>query len=126
MDGFSQDAAQTPDLLVLFYFLYSLVLAPFLDGEERQVPESGNGQTLGRKIPRMRKGPGTLVLLKDAKLEPQGETYPRPAPPPALQAPPRYVLGRSTAAGPPPAAPRPLGSGRAPVPAPTPGCCLRV
>lgn len=46
MDGFIQDAAQTPDLLVLFNFFYSLFLAPFPDGEERQVPESGSDQTL--------------------------------------------------------------------------------
>lgn len=62
MDGLTQDAAQTPDLLVLFYFLYSLVLAPFLHGEERQVPESGSDQTLGRKTPRMRKGPGIPLV----------------------------------------------------------------
>lgn len=49
MDRFIQDAAQTPDLLVLFYSLYSLVLAPFRDGEERQVPESGSDQTLSRE-----------------------------------------------------------------------------
>lgn len=46
MDGFTQDAAQTPDLLVLYYFLYSLVLVPFRDGEERQLPESSGDQTL--------------------------------------------------------------------------------
>lgn len=61
VDGFIQDAAQTPDLLVLFNFLYSLVSDPSRDGEERQVPESSSDQTApsAGKITRMRRGPTT-------------------------------------------------------------------
>lgn len=99
---FFQDAAQTPDLRVLLNFLYSLVLAPFWDGEERQVPESGSGQSPAGKIPSMRKGTGTLLFLvrlalhdEDAKAQPTRENS--RAPPGARQATPQYVLGRSTA-----------------------------
>ena len=62
MDGIIQDAAQTPDLLVLFNFFYSLVLAPFRHGEGRQVPESGSDQTLSGENSKDAEGTGSTSV----------------------------------------------------------------
>lgn len=113
MDGSTQDAAQTPDLLVLLYFLYSHVLAPFRDGEERQVPESSSDQTLSGENTKDAEGTQHpfsprcgwyyIIRMRNSSLsEKLTQT-----PPAAFRATPRYVLGRSTAARPPPSAPRP-------------------
>lgn len=88
MDGFIQDAAQTPDLLVLFNFFYSHVSAPLRDGEERQVPESstdqidprrGKEQGCGEDRPPLGSPVPLVIHDEDAKHQPLGETSPNPA-----------------------------------------------